>query len=128
MPRLTRVPLPQRQALNQVASLLRDPPSSMKHPPAVYLRALRAILRMSQRQLSIRTGVEQAEICRIERGRIEPRLKTLVRLFDGLFCDVLLLPRPRKRLADPLAEIETHPRRYDVARSPWKAKIYRIPA
>ncbi|UPT75685.1 MAG: helix-turn-helix domain-containing protein [Elusimicrobiota bacterium] len=126
MPRLTRVPLPQRQALNQVVALLRDPPSSMTHPPAYYLRALRAILRMSQRQLAIRSGVEQAEICRIERGRIDPQYETLKKLFDGLFCDILVLPRPRKRPGDALAEVETHPHFDWVERSPWKPKNYRM--
>lgn len=126
MPRLTRVPLPQRQALNQVLTLLRDPPSSMSHPPAYYIRALRAILRMSQRRLSARSGVQQAEICRIERGRIDPRVRTLRKLYTALFCDFLTLPRPLKRPGDALAEIETHPRFDWVERSPWKPKNYRM--
>jgi ribosome-binding protein aMBF1 (putative translation factor) len=39
---------------------------------------------MTQRQLAAASGVQQAEISRIERGEIEPRETTLARLFAPL--------------------------------------------
>ncbi len=79
-------------------------------------------MRMSQQKLSIRCGIDQAEISRIERGGTSPRLDTLRRLFDGLFCDLLILPRPRKRPTDALGEIEAYRRYYGHERCPWKGQ------
>lgn len=39
---------------------------------------------MTQKELSLASGVQQAEISRIERGEIEPRETTLARLFAPL--------------------------------------------
>lgn len=61
---------------------------------------------MSQAQLARRSGVAQAHIARLEVGAIDPKLATMQRLFDAMFCDLLILPRPRKRPGDALAEQE----------------------
>lgn len=122
MPRLVRVNLPQHQALNELVVGLSRPPRSLTYPPGVYLRALRARMRMCQAQLSRRTGVSQGDISRIERGKVDPRLGTLRRLFDGLFCDLLLLPRARKRPTDALGEIEAARPDYGHERCPWKGQ------
>ena len=37
----------------------------------------------------------RAHIARLEAGKIDPRLSTLTRLFDAMFCDVAVLPLPR---------------------------------
>ena len=71
---------------------------------AVYVRALRSALRMSQAQLSRRSGVPQPHIVALEARQIDPRLRTLRRLFDAMFCDLIVVPRPRKRPGDAFAE------------------------
>ena len=73
-------------------------------PPALLVRALRSALRMSQAQLSRRCGVPRAHIARLESGTINFQWSTIERLCDAMFCDLLILPRPRKRLGDAIAE------------------------
>lgn len=127
MPRLTRVPLPHRQALNELVVTLAHPPKAMTYPPGVYLRALRAYMRMSQRELARLSGFGQAQICRIERGRVDPGVDTLRRLFDALFCDMLVLPRPRKRPGDALGEMDAVRADWrNAEHSPWSPKNARI--
>jgi transcriptional regulator with XRE-family HTH domain len=48
------------------------------------LRALRAERGISQDVLAERTGIHATAIGRLERGTREPRLKTILRLADGL--------------------------------------------
>ncbi len=59
---------------------------------------------MSQRQLALRSGVEQAHIARIERGAALCHVATIRRLLDAMFCDLLILPLARKRPGDALAD------------------------
>ncbi|MDP3540864.1 MAG: helix-turn-helix transcriptional regulator [Elusimicrobiota bacterium] len=122
MPSLTKVPLVHRVALNELVVRLSRPPKAMTYPPAVYLRALRASMRMSQRQLARRTGLGQAQICRIERGRIDPGVEAWRRLFDALFCDLLVVPRPRRRPSEALGERLTRGDPFRDLRSPWADK------
>ena len=72
--------------------------------PAASVRALRSALRMSQAQLSRRSKVPQAHIARLEAGLVDAQLSTLVRLFDAMFCGLVVLPRPRKRPSEALGE------------------------
>lgn len=122
MPRLTRVSLVHRQALNELVVRLARPPKAMSFPPAACLRALRAYMRMSQRQLAVRSGVDQGQIARIERERVDPRVGTLRRLFHVLNCDLLILPKAGKRPGDALGEREATRSSYPHERSPWKEK------
>jgi len=119
MPRLTQVPLVHRVALNELVIDLATPYKALTYPPAAYLRALRAYMRMSQRQLARRTGLGQAQISRIERGRVDTGLTTWRRLFDALFCDLLIVPRPRRRPGDALGERLTRGDPFRDTRSPW---------
>ena len=48
------------------------------------LRALRAAHGISQDNLAEKTGIHPTAIGRLERGVREPRLKTILRLADGL--------------------------------------------
>ena len=48
--------------------------------------------------------MSQAHIARLESGALDVRLSTLRRLFDGMLCDLLIVPRPRKRPSDAFAE------------------------
>lgn len=79
------------------------PPRAMNDPRA-RIRSLRSLLRMSQAQLARRSGVPQAHIARIEAFKIDVQLGTLKKLYDCLFCDMIVLPKPRKRPTDVVAE------------------------
>lgn len=93
MPRLSRGSVVQLQAINELIRYVERAPKAAAHPTGFYLRALRGKLRMSQAQLA-----------RIELGKVEAELKTLRRLFDALFCDLLVIPKPRRHLGDALAD------------------------
>jgi transcriptional regulator with XRE-family HTH domain len=59
---------------------------------------------MSQAALARRSGLPQAHIARLETGKTDVQIPTLQRLFAAMFCDLLVLPLPRKRPGDALAE------------------------
>jgi transcriptional regulator with XRE-family HTH domain len=111
MPRLSRGSVVQLQILNELLIFMRRAPKAAAHPPGFYLRALRGKLRMSQAQLARRAVVDQSHIARIELGKVDADLSTLRRLFDALFCDLVLVPRPRLELGDALAERNSERRR-----------------
>ena len=100
----TAPPLPHRQALNKTLVFAQSAPAAAAHAPAVYVRALRATLRMSQENLARRSGVAKSQIVEIEKGRMNPGVDVLRRLFDAMFCDLLVVPKARKRPSDALAE------------------------
>ncbi|MBI4678845.1 MAG: helix-turn-helix domain-containing protein, partial [Elusimicrobia bacterium] len=77
-------------------------PSAAQAPPAVLVRALRSALRMSQAQLARRCAVPQPHIARLEAGKCGVQMDTLRRIFDAMFCDLLILPLARKRPSDAL--------------------------
>ena len=104
MPRLSRGSLVQLQAINKLILYVSRAPKAATYHPGFYLRALRGKLRMSQAQLARRSGIDQGHIARIELGNVEVELKTLRRLFDSLFCDLLVIPKPRLHLGDALSE------------------------
>lgn len=68
---------------------------------AEWIRTLRGYLRMTQAELAKRSKISQPHLAGIESGRIDPQLSTLRRIYDGLSCDLVMEPRPRK----PLEEI-----------------------
>jgi ribosome-binding protein aMBF1 (putative translation factor) len=51
---------------------------------AAQLLAARRQARMTQKELALRSGVQQADISRIERGEVTPRVSTLDRLLMPL--------------------------------------------
>ena len=53
---------------------------------------------LSQRQLSERTGITQADICKIETGEANPTLHTLKRLAAGLGMSLELKFKPISRV------------------------------
>ena len=57
------------------------------------LRIARKSRGMSQRELGARVGLTQAQISRIEGGRVDPRLSSAVELARGLGVEVMLVPR-----------------------------------
>lgn len=60
---------------------------------ATQLIALREKRGLSQSELARQTGINQAEISRIERGSGNPTEKTLIRLADALGADLQLVER-----------------------------------
>ena len=104
MGKSTKVSVVHRRSLNQVVIYVSRAPLQARHEAAVYVRALRSALHMSQAYLSRRSGVPQSHIALIESGRADPRIGTVRRLFDAMFCDLMVLPRPRKRPGDVLAD------------------------
>jgi transcriptional regulator with XRE-family HTH domain len=49
------------------------------------LRRLRELRRLTQDELSVRSGLQQTTISQLERGKVpDPRLSTLTRLSTGL--------------------------------------------
>ena len=104
MPRLIRGSVVQVQAINGLIRYVARSPEAATHTPGYYLRALRGKMRMSQGQLARLSGIDQSQIARIELGKVEPTLTTLRRLFDALFCDMLVIPKPRMQLGDALVE------------------------
>lgn len=59
---------------------------------------------MSQAELARRCGLSQSHIARLESGKLDAQWGTWRRVFDSLHCDIALLPLPRKRPSDALAE------------------------
>jgi hypothetical protein len=104
MPRLTLAPLVQRQALEEILIYAGKTPGKAQRTPAVLVRALRSKLKMSQADPARRARMPQAQVARIESGKGDVQLGTLRRLFDAMFCDLLILPKPRKRPGDALAD------------------------
>lgn len=58
------------------------------------LAAQRRALHLTQKQLAEQTGIDQAEISRIERGQANPTTATLGALTRALGVDVRLVPTP----------------------------------
>lgn len=72
------------------------------------VRELRARRAISQEQLGFRSGLHRNYVGAIERGEINPTLKTLLSLRDGLslpLCELFALYELRR--PDHLAEIAT---------------------
>jgi transcriptional regulator with XRE-family HTH domain len=113
MGRQTRIPLPHRQAFNKTLVFTKDAPKAAAQPPHVYLRTLRATLRMTQGALAKRAGVAKSNVALIESGQGNVAVETLRRLFDAMFCDLLVVPKARKKPTQALAERELETRR------PW---------
>lgn len=69
---------------------------------ADWIRIIRNHLRMTQTELAMRARVSQPHLAAIESGRIDPQVSTLKRIYEGLGCDLILEPRPRKPLDEAL--------------------------
>ena len=69
-----------------------------------WIRIVRTSLRMSQANLARLSGVTQAHLAGIETGKVDPRVSTLKRIFDAMFCNVVIEPQPRKPLDEVLRD------------------------
>ncbi len=70
--------------------------------PSDWIRLLRNHLRMTQAELAKRANITQANLVAIESGKTDPRVSTLQRIYEGLFCSLSLEPRPKKSLEEIL--------------------------
>ena len=106
MGKQTRLPLPQRQATNKTLLFTKDAPAAAARPPYVYVRAIRTLLRMTQEQLARRAGTTKSHVAQVESGKTNVGVDTLRKLFDAMFCDLLVVPKARKKPTQALAERE----------------------
>jgi len=67
-----------------------------------WIRALRNYLRITQQELAQRSHITQSHLAQIESGKIDPKIGTLQRIFDGLSCDLVIEPLPRRPLSEVL--------------------------
>lgn len=67
-----------------------------------WIRTLRHYLRMTQQELAHRSHIPQPHLAQIESGKIDPQIGTLKKIFDGLSCDLVIEPLPRKPLSEVL--------------------------
>jgi len=84
----------------QVSPSPEDP--SLK--PSDWIRLLRNYLRMTQAELAKRAKITQANLVAIESGKVDPRVSTLQRIFQGLSCHLNVEPRPQKPLENILRD------------------------
>jgi predicted transcriptional regulator len=73
-------------------------------PPCLLVRARRNELFMSQRELSVRSGLPQPLICRVEAGR-EAMFSTYERLLDAMGMTLLCSSRERVPKEEIIAEL-----------------------
>ena len=72
--------------------------------PKDWIRLLRTYLRMTQAELAKRAKITQANLVAIESGKVDPRVSTLQRIYQGLSCHLSVEPRPQKPLEDILRD------------------------
>ncbi len=70
--------------------------------PNDWIRLLRNYLRMTQAELAQRAKITQANLVAIESGKVDPRVGTLQRIYQGLSCHLSVEPRPKKSLEEIL--------------------------
>jgi predicted DNA-binding mobile mystery protein A len=67
-----------------------------------WIRDLRKRMNMSQKQLAKRSQITQPQLSQIESGRAKVTMETLGKVFEGLFCDLLICPFPRIEIEEVL--------------------------
>ena len=63
---------------------------------AATLLQLRRVKKLSQAQLAERSGVQQADISRMENGNMIPNVSTFLKLLGALDTDITLKVKPRR--------------------------------
>ncbi len=67
-----------------------------------FIKGLRVALRMTQAELAQRAQVTQPHLAAIESGKVDPQIRTLRRIFDALWCDITIMPRPKADIKEVL--------------------------
>jgi len=82
------------------------------HRLAGELFELRKARRMTQRELAARSGIQQAEISRLEAGSSNPTLSTIAALAFALDAELSLVAQERKRLARRPSKVSRKPTKF----------------
>ena len=77
-------------------------PDDQNLKPRDWIRLLRNYLRMTQAELANRAKITRANLVAIESGKVDPRVGTLQRIYQGLSCHLSVEPRPQKSLEEIL--------------------------
>lgn len=64
------------------------------------LREARSAAKLTQREVSLRTGIAQPDISKLENGIASPSLRTLQRLAEELNLEIHLIPKNKIRKED----------------------------
>lgn len=110
------LPVATQRTIRRVAAYAEQAPAAARLPAHALIRMLRASLYMTQAQLAKRAGIAQSHLARIESGKVDPQLSTLTKVWGALFCDAVLLPRPRRGIDEVLEERIKEKARMNVAR------------
>lgn len=87
----------QKRAMDQWFTSFKKLPEEVRLAQiATFIKLYRKRLRMTQRQLAQRAGLTQPYIAKLERGHSEVTLASLKKIFNALYCDVVLLPIPNQ--------------------------------
>lgn len=106
-----------RRTLDEVVNLAAHAPRELGEASAfTVLKSMRQALGMTQAQLARRAGITQSHLARIELGIVDPQLGTLRKLSKALFCDLLVIPSPKKSIESTLQERAEARARRNVAR------------
>jgi transcriptional regulator with XRE-family HTH domain len=81
---------------------VKSSPENHNLKPNDWIRLLRSYLRMTQAELAKRAKITQANLVAIESGKVDPRVGTLQRIYQGLSCHLSVEPRPQKPLEELL--------------------------
>lgn len=88
-----------------LASLVSGPAvNAWESSYADWIRVMRTYLRMTQVELAARAKIPQSHLAGIESGKTDPRVSTLKKIYEALYCRLSLEPKPRKPIADILRE------------------------
>ncbi len=100
-----KLPIAENQVIKRLAGYVKRAPEGLAVIPTHdIVRLVRQKLRMTQAQLAKRVGMPQSHIAKMERGRVDIQMSTLKKIFEAMFCDLLILPRPRLNLDLIIAE------------------------
>jgi len=84
--------------------------------PGELLRLVRTSLRMTQKQLAERSGIDQGHITRMEAGTVDAQWKSWVRVFAALQCRLVLRVQAEGGLEGILEDRIQRTARQNVAR------------
>ena len=104
MGRVSKVPIRERRALNQLLLYTARAPKTPHPPLGTQVCALRSALHMTQAQLAARAKVPQSYLAVIESGKTDLKLSTLRKIVSALQGDLIIAARFRKTPEEMVAE------------------------
>lgn len=93
-------PIAQEAILKKIEALGKAvPPSWASLAGHELIRTLRIMLGMTQAQLGRRCHKPQSYIALLEQGKVDCKMGTFQKICQALLCDVLIIPKPRKKIS-----------------------------